>query len=171
VKLVLQCAMCGTHHPVGTPVCSTCRASGVTQLRLMFECESCGRLGLNPFCETCPPPAQLSEPIYELEDLIVAEEIVDDPFALDLDAIDALEALPLDIDDEDGEGEDDIFVVDASGEAVEDDSDFEEPDPDSEPEDPDDEDFEVELGDESEEDEDVFDQDFDEEEVEDEEDD
>ena len=42
MKLVLQCAMCGTCHPVGTVVCSACRATGVAQLRLMFECPTCG---------------------------------------------------------------------------------------------------------------------------------
>ncbi|MCI0701390.1 MAG: hypothetical protein L0241_09950, partial [Planctomycetia bacterium] len=55
MKLVLQCSMCGTHHPVGTVVCSTCHAEGVNQLRLMFECQQCGRLGLAPQCVSCPP--------------------------------------------------------------------------------------------------------------------
>jgi hypothetical protein len=154
VKLVLQCAMCGTHHAVGTPVCSTCRASGVAQLRLMFECQSCGRLDLNPVCPTCPRPAQAVEPVYELDDdLIVAEEVADDPFALELDAIDAIGELALDIDEE---GEADIFVVDES----DDDSDFEDSELDSDFEGPDDADIEFDIGDEPEEDD--FDQDEDE---------
>jgi hypothetical protein len=131
--------MCGTHHAVGTLACSTCRASGVTQLRLMFECESCGRLDLSPVCAACPPPAQAAEPVYELEDLIEAEEVVDDPFALELDAIDIGEAA-------------DVFVVDES-----EDSDFE----DSDWEDPDDSDIEFDIGDEPGEAEDDFDQDSD----------
>lgn len=81
MKLVLQCAMCGTHHPVGTIVCSTCRASGVAQLRLMFECQTCGRLDLKPTCETCPPPEVALPPdpfTLDLDDdLIVAEEVTD----------------------------------------------------------------------------------------------
>jgi recombinational DNA repair protein RecR len=68
--------MCGTHHPVGTRTCSTCRASGVTQLRLMFECPSCGRLDLAPVCEVCPA-ASASD-----EDLILAEEVTDEPLSL-----------------------------------------------------------------------------------------
>lgn len=157
MKLVLQCAMCGTHHPVGTPVCSTCRASGVTQLRLMFECPSCGRLDLNPVCETCPRPAQS---IYELDDeLIVAEEVADDPFALELDALDPVGELPLELDTE---VEEDIFVVDLS-EGEEDDSDFEDSDLDSELEGPDDADIEFDPEDELDEEEDDFDQDLDDE--------
>jgi hypothetical protein len=154
VKLVLQCAMCGTHHAVGTPVCSTCRASGVTQLRLMFECQSCGRLDLSPVCASCPHPGQAVEPVYELDDdLIVAEEVADDPFALELDAIDAVGELALDIDEE---GEADIFVVDES-----EDSDFEDSELDSDWEGPE-ADIEFDVGDEPEVDD--FDQDEDDEE-------
>lgn len=62
MKLVLQCAVCGTNHPVGTPACATCRATGVQNLRLMFECPSCFRLGLNPTCDACrPPPYEVVE--------------------------------------------------------------------------------------------------------------
>jgi hypothetical protein len=60
--------MCGTHHPVGTPVCATCLASGVPQLRLMFECPSCAGLGLNPWCLECPAG----------DGLIIAEEVGDE---------------------------------------------------------------------------------------------
>jgi len=127
VKLVLQCAMCGTHHPVGTTVCSTCRASGVTQLRLMFECQSCGRLDLNPVCANCPrnppPPAVYPAHVLEpVEDLIVAEEVVEEPFTLEEgDEVDfAVEDFELDFDedededailDEDEVAEDIIFDV------------------------------------------------------------
>ncbi len=92
MKLVLQCSMCGTHHPVGTVVCSTCHAEGVNQLRLMFECQQCGRLGLAPQCVSCPPavpptrafeviPTPLPGGDEQLEsldlddDLIIAEEV------------------------------------------------------------------------------------------------
>ena len=81
MRLVLQCAMCGTHHPVGTAVCSTCRATGVTQLRLMFECPTCGRLGLNPACATCPPAVAVV-PLDLDEELVVAEELPDDQLTL-----------------------------------------------------------------------------------------
>ncbi|MBM3979301.1 MAG: hypothetical protein FJ304_03270 [Planctomycetes bacterium] len=64
MRLVLQCAMCGTHHAVGTATCSTCNASGVSQLRLMFECEACGALGLSPACAPCAD-----------RDLLLAEEV------------------------------------------------------------------------------------------------
>lgn len=83
MKLVLQCANCGIHHPVGTPVCTACRASGVAQMRLMFECPRCGQLGLNLTCATCPPlPAAVFEPpnLLALEgELMMAEEIEEDP--------------------------------------------------------------------------------------------
>jgi hypothetical protein len=95
VKLVLQCAMCGTGHPVGTIVCSACRATGVAQLRLMFECQTCGRLDLNPTCAFCPRPADGTEPAFEVDELIVAEEIIDEPIAIDLGATDESEDLPL----------------------------------------------------------------------------
>lgn len=108
MKLVLQCAMCGTLHPVGVPACSACRAAGVPQLRLMFECQSCGLLDLNPVCGTCPPTA--TERVYELDDdLIVAEEVPDE-FVLELDAIDPIGELRLELEDV----EDESFVVDLS---------------------------------------------------------
>jgi hypothetical protein len=71
--------MCGTHHAVGTAACSTCNASGVSQLRLMFECEACGALGLDPTCAPCAD-----------RDLILAEEVppyvvVDDEIELTFD--------------------------------------------------------------------------------------
>jgi hypothetical protein len=53
MRLVLQCSVCGTIHTVGTAVCGTCRASGIQSLRLLFECQRCFRLGLNPSCEIC----------------------------------------------------------------------------------------------------------------------
>lgn len=83
MTLVLQCAMCGTQHPVGTAVCSACGATGVAQLRLMFECPTCGHFGLNPQCGRCP----VVVPLDLDDDLIVAEEIADEPddFHFDLD--------------------------------------------------------------------------------------
>lgn len=59
MKLVLQCAVCGTNHAVGTTVCATCRAAGLQNLRLLFECPRCYGVGLSPRCEAChpsPPP-------------------------------------------------------------------------------------------------------------------
>jgi hypothetical protein len=53
MRLVLQCTLCGTVQPVGSAICGTCRASGVENLRLMFECQHCFRLGLNPSCDLC----------------------------------------------------------------------------------------------------------------------
>jgi hypothetical protein len=78
VKLVLQCAMCGTQHPVGTPECTACRASGVMQMRLLFACPSCGGLGLDPRCGPCQP-APLP---YEVVDDFVPVEVV---YSLDPD--------------------------------------------------------------------------------------
>ena len=96
-RLVLQCAMCGTHHPVGTSVCATCRASGVTQLRLMFECPTCGQLGLSPVCATCPPPLELDD------DLILADEVMEEPLTLDTDLAEFDdEELDLDFDEDAG---------------------------------------------------------------------
>ncbi len=117
MKLVLQCAMCGTHHPVGTLVCSTCRASGVTQLRLMFECPACGHLGINPVCQAClpvVPPYEVVEPAETEGDLIVAEEVVDGSLTPDDDDF------TLELDEDDGEEEDEKVVVDLSEEADED---------------------------------------------------
>ena len=104
VRLVLQCAMCGTHHPVGTPSCSICGAAGVTQMRLMLQCPTCGTLGLNPACTACPAGV----PLELDDDLIVAEEVHDDvrrrrgfeeiDVCLDFEAE---EELALELDDED----------------------------------------------------------------------
>src|SRR5262245_19130756 len=95
--------MCGTHHPVGTAVCSTCRASGVTQLRLMFECPTCGHLGLNPQCEMCPATGELPYSVVEDEELIVAEEIDEDPYMVETSDEETEDDLDLDIDLEDEE--------------------------------------------------------------------
>ena len=107
MKLVLQCAMCGTPHPVGTIVCSACRATGVAQLRLMFECPTCGRLDLNPICEFCPRPADATAFAFEVDELIMAEEIVDEPSAVDLGSTDGSVEFPLELAgaDEDGDEE------------------------------------------------------------------
>jgi hypothetical protein len=55
MRLVIQCSVCGTIHTVGTAVCGTCRASGIRDLRLLFECQICFRLGLGPSCDVCSP--------------------------------------------------------------------------------------------------------------------
>lgn len=119
MKLVLQCAMCGTQHPVGAVVCSTCRATGVTQLRLLFECQTCGRLDLSPACGTCPRPA--GGLVYELDDdLIIAEEIADDPVAPDPGARDAAEDFFLELNFEVVDELDAELVVAPSGDSSDD---------------------------------------------------
>jgi hypothetical protein len=107
--------MCGTLHPVGTPVCTTCRASGVAQLRLMFECPTCGNLGLNPSCESCLPVAsEFPYSVVDDEELIVAEEIEDgedSDVGFDLLSGDGQEAdgkLIVDLTDDDDEEDDDL---------------------------------------------------------------
>ncbi len=115
MKLVLQCAMCGTHHPVGTIVCSTCRASGLAQLRLMFECQTCGRLDLTPVCATCPPPAVS----LDLDDGLIEAEVIDEPLALDVDD----EKLVVDLSEDEAE-EPDVFVEESDPDLSEFDSEF-----------------------------------------------
>jgi hypothetical protein len=117
VKLVLQCATCGIHHPVGTPVCSTCRASGVTQLRLMFECQTCRNLGITLVCAVCAAPNDTTATQIPEEDLIIAEEVTDEPFELveeddfSLDYVEdedeADESVIVDLSDEEDEEEND----------------------------------------------------------------
>ena len=109
MTLVLQCAMCGTHHPVGTPACATCRASGVPQMRLMFECPACGGLGLNPACAACPAVVPL-----DLDDeLIVAEEVPEEEFGELVLGVELDGELDLELDL--GDDESDVAViVDAS---------------------------------------------------------
>lgn len=77
MRLVLQCAVCGTCHPVGTDECSACRATGVRDLRLMFECPACLRLGLSPFCGACPPPLPY-QVIEDAEADVPPFEVVED---------------------------------------------------------------------------------------------
>jgi hypothetical protein len=55
MRLVIQCSVCGTILPVGSGICGTCRATGLQNLRLLFECMKCFRTGLNPTCESCSP--------------------------------------------------------------------------------------------------------------------
>ncbi len=87
MRLVLQCAMCGTHQPIGTPACSVCRATGVGPLRLMFECPTCGRLDISPVCETCPP-LPFADALDFDDGLIVAEEVIeaDEPLVVEVEA-------------------------------------------------------------------------------------
>lgn len=79
MRLVLQCTLCGTVQPVGAAVCSACRADGVENLRLMFECQHCFRLGLNPACDLCSSFLSLDDdPMPESEaDAILAEEVLE----------------------------------------------------------------------------------------------
>lgn len=90
MRLVLQCAMCGTHHAVGTPACPACGATGVTQLRLMFECLGCGRLDIRPECDACPlaPFADPLDAFYDTDGLVIAEEVADDEFAIEWEELD-----------------------------------------------------------------------------------
>ena len=118
MKLVLQCAMCGTHHPVGTPTWPTCRASGVSQMRLMFECSTCGHLGINPVCEACP----FIEPLELDDDLIIAEEIIDEPISLDpAGEEEEFEDFDLDLDFDEDEAEDEVVIMDLSEENLDED--------------------------------------------------
>jgi hypothetical protein len=70
VRLILQCAVCGTINSVGLTACGTCRATGLENLRLLFECLQCFKVGLTPTCEACsrllalgPEPEAPREPI------------------------------------------------------------------------------------------------------------
>lgn len=73
MKLVLQCAVCGTNQAVGTAVCLACRATGVQNLRLMFECPTCFRLGIVPACDQCQPPTPaLPHEVVEPDEEVLA---------------------------------------------------------------------------------------------------
>jgi hypothetical protein len=72
MRLVIQCSVCGTIWTVGTAICGTCRASGIQNLRLLFECLTCFRLGLNPSCGSCSTGA-VENPEDALDDLPIAE--------------------------------------------------------------------------------------------------
>lgn len=89
MKLVLQCAVCGTNHTVGTTACATCRATGLEHLRLLFECPGCFAVGLTPRCVACnPQPFEVIPDPRELARLwgvdgtggeVLVPEFVDDP--------------------------------------------------------------------------------------------
>jgi hypothetical protein len=82
VKLVLQCAACGTHQDVGARMCPTCKATGVEHLRLMFECPRCFALGIAPECAACNPPPLPYEVVEDPEgDVIPIEEVSEDETA------------------------------------------------------------------------------------------
>lgn len=103
MRLVLQCGMCGTHHAVGTAICATCRASGVAQLRLMFECETCGALGIDPTCGECAA--------REFDnDLAFAEELIEEPYTID--ESERPEDVPLELDDDEIELIEDLDLGD-----------------------------------------------------------
>ena len=65
MRLILQCAACGTVGSVGATTCGTCHATGYENLRLLFECPHCFRLGLVPKCEDCAKLLSLDPP-YEV---------------------------------------------------------------------------------------------------------
>ena len=65
MRLILQCAVCGTINTVGLTTCGTCRATGLECLRLLFECLHCFRVGLTPSCEICAKLIPL-DPAYEV---------------------------------------------------------------------------------------------------------
>jgi hypothetical protein len=77
MRLVLQCSVCGTIHTVGTAICGTCRASGIQNLRLLFECQRCFRLGLDPACDVCSHLLSLDEekPITDLGRGMIAAQM------------------------------------------------------------------------------------------------
>lgn len=123
MRLVLQCAVCGTVQPVGAAACGTCHAAGIPNLRLVFECLHCFRLGLAPSCEACSrPPSPAPGPLPDLDKLaerwgvtpaepppededILAEEIVE----FDLDDEDLTDEVGLELDD--GETRSDEWVL------------------------------------------------------------
>ena len=65
MRLILQCAVCGTINAVGLTECGTCRATGFENLRLIFECLHCFRVGLTPACDKCSKLLSL-DPAYEI---------------------------------------------------------------------------------------------------------
>jgi hypothetical protein len=82
-------------------------------MRLMFECSMCGHLGINPVCEACP----IIEPLELDDDLIVAEEIIEEPEAADSPAEDEdFEDFILSLDLGEDDIEDEAVVVDLSEE-------------------------------------------------------
>lgn len=82
MKLVLQCAVCGTVHPVGMTTCVTCRATGFKNLRLLFECPRCFELGLVPHCTRCAIVPHTA--VYSLSDEDEENEV---PGVLDAEVI------------------------------------------------------------------------------------
>ena len=83
MRLVVQCAVCGTHHPVGTVVCTTCKAMGIQNLRLMFECPVCFHLGILPACEVCTP--LLPYEVVEDDEAKPADANLPDEFILNIE--------------------------------------------------------------------------------------
>jgi hypothetical protein len=73
----------------------------------MFECPTCGYLGINPRCEQCPVFTPL-----ELDELIAAEEITDELLSLDPTA----EDFHFDLDFDLNLG-DEAVIVDLTGES------------------------------------------------------
>lgn len=74
MRLILQCSVCGTNHGVGAEVCGTCRAAGLANLRLLFECTRCFTVGLRPSCIVCNPPPVVP-PFEVIPDPVDPEEL------------------------------------------------------------------------------------------------
>jgi hypothetical protein len=49
----------------------------------MFECPACRRLDLNPACDACPATGPRAVAPVAGEELILAEEVTDEPLSLD----------------------------------------------------------------------------------------
>ena len=76
----------------------------------MFECQTCGDLGLNPTCGKCPAVV----PLDLDDDLIVAEELPDEPIPLAAVADDVFELGAFDLGYELDEEDDEAVIVDLS---------------------------------------------------------
>jgi hypothetical protein len=100
VNLVLQCAACGTHQPVGTSICVTCKATGLQNLRLMFECPRCFGLGIAPECAACNPPPLPYEVVEDPEEFIPVVEAEVAPLATEPTAELAPDDFELSLDEE-----------------------------------------------------------------------
>ena len=65
MRLILQCAACGTINSVGLTECGTCRATGFENLILLLECLHCFRVGCTQKFDKCSKLPFLG-PAYEL---------------------------------------------------------------------------------------------------------
>lgn len=95
MRLVIQCSVCGTIMTVGTAICGTCHSTGFQNLRLLFECQSCFRLGLAPACGICskllsldpddaaPGPAEITPEEVILPATVLEEEPIDEAILIE----------------------------------------------------------------------------------------